>query len=105
MSIRQLGTHLRMEEGIWAQDGAKDTKTSVPKSTVNIVEVGGSSGTKKSNNKNSKPMLQTKRGRPSLVGDAMDPCLRGIVVLRRRIRQRMNKLVLLKTPVKLHTKM
>ncbi|XP_057250825.1 uncharacterized protein LOC130591517 [Beta vulgaris subsp. vulgaris] len=52
MSMEQLGTHLRIEEGIRAQDGVKDTTPSIPKSTVNLVEVGGSSKTKKSNNNN-----------------------------------------------------
>lgn len=32
MSMEQLGTHLHIEKRIWAQDGVKDTTTSVPKS-------------------------------------------------------------------------
>ena len=38
MSMEQLGTHLRIEEGIRAQDGVKDTTPSIPKSTVNLVK-------------------------------------------------------------------
>ena len=49
MTMEQLGTHLRIEEGIRAQDGVKDTNNNVQKSAINVVEVGESSGTKKSN--------------------------------------------------------
>ncbi|XP_057249714.1 uncharacterized protein LOC130590932 [Beta vulgaris subsp. vulgaris] len=44
-------------------------------------------------------MLQTRRGRPSLVGYAMVLILRGIVLLTTRRRQRTHNLVLFKTKV------
>lgn len=47
MSMEQLESHLRIEEGIQAQYGVKETNASVPKSTVNVVKVGMSGGTKK----------------------------------------------------------
>ena len=86
-SMEQIETHLRIKEEIQAPDGVKDTNTSVPRSTVNMVEVVGLVGPRNPIITTLKPMLQIKRGRPSLVGYAMDLILRGIVLLRRRRRQ------------------